>query len=134
LKWPTERVNAIYKAIIQREAVESIETQRVQMISALFANSNWDGDNAQARADHIKELNGHFNDAIELVYYPQGKEDEINWNNPFWAGAKRGLEKTKLKYGLADGDTVGEVIELTTDSDQEQIKARLESRQAIDQM
>jgi len=134
LKWPTDRVNAIYKAIIQREACESIESQRMQMISALFANSNWDGDNSQARADHIKELNQHFNNAIELVYYPRGREDDIDWSLPWYAAAKRGLEKTRLKYGIQDGDTIGEVIELTTESDQEQIKARLESRKAIDQM
>ena len=106
----------------------------MQMISALFANSNWDGDNSQARADHIKELNQHFNNAIELVYYPRGREDDIDWSLPWYAAAKRGLEKTRLKYGIQDGDTIGEVIELTTESDQEQIKARLESRKAIDQM
>jgi intergrase/recombinase len=133
LKWPTDRVNAIYKAIIQREACESIEAQRVQMISALFANSNWDGDNSQARADHIKELNRHFNDAIELVYFPQGQADDIDWKNPFYAAARRGLQKTRLKYGLVKDETA-EVIELTTKQDQEQIQARIEGRQAIDQM
>jgi len=127
-------VNAIYKAIVQREACESIEAQRIQMISALFANSNWDGDNAQARADHVRELNEHFNRAIELVYYPGGTEDDIDWTNPFYAAAKRGLQKTRVKYGLEQGDSIGEVIDMTTESDQEQIKARLESRQQIDQI
>jgi hypothetical protein len=135
LKWPTERVNVVYKAIVQREACEAIERQRQDMITALFANPNWDGENSQLRADHIQELNRHFNDAIELVYYPEGTGDDIDWNNPFYAAAKRGLQKTRLKYGIQQaGESIGEVIEMSTKQDQEQIRARLESRKEIDQI
>lgn len=135
MRWPVERVNAIYKAIVQREACEQIERQRQDMITALFANPNWDGENSQLRADHITDLNRHFNEAIEFVYFPQGHEGDIDWNNPFYAAAKRGLQKTRVKYGLEQpADSIGEVIELTTKQDQEQIRARLESRKEIDQI
>lgn len=125
-------MDAIYKAIVQREAIMSIESQRTQMITALFANPNWDGENATKRTEHIRELNLHFNKAIELVYYPEGKEVDIDWSNPFYAAAKRGIEKTRQKYGIS-GKSMGEVIEMTTEMDQEQIRARIESRKSIDQ-
>jgi hypothetical protein len=104
------------------------------MISALFANSNWDGDNAQARADHIKELNRHFNDAIQLVYFPEGVQEDIDWNNPFFAAHKRSLQKARIKFGLDEDPKAAEAIELLTESDKEQLQARLDSRKAIDQM
>lgn len=125
-------MDAIYKAIVQREAVQSIESQRTQMIAALFANPNWDGDNAEKRTEQIQQLNGHFNKAIETIYFPKGAEPDIDWNNPFYAAAKRGLEKTRQKYGIT-GKSMGEVVEMSTAMDQEQIRARIESRQAIDQ-
>jgi len=125
-------VESIYKAIIQREAVESIESQRTQMIASLFANPNWDGDNADKRTEQIRTLNEHFNKAIESIYFPKGAEPDIDWDNPFYAAAKRGLQRTREKYGI-DGKSMGEVIEMTTAMDQEQIRARIESRQAIDQ-
>jgi hypothetical protein len=125
-------VESIYTAIIRREAVESIESQRTQMIAALFANPNWDGDNAEKRTQQIQTLNEHFNKAIESIYFPKGVEPDIDWDNPFYAAAKRGLEKTRQKYGIT-GKSMGEVVQMTTQMDQEQIRARIESRQSIDQ-
>jgi hypothetical protein len=109
-----------------------IEEQRHAMITALYANPNWDGENAQKRVDQIAELNKHFNRAIELVYYPEAQEPDVDWKNPFYAAAKRGLERTRQKLGLT-GKSMAEVIELTTAQDQEQIKARIEARKSIDQ-
>jgi hypothetical protein len=133
MRWPSERVEAIYKAIVQREAMTMIENQRQAMITALYANPNWDGENAEKRVEQIRELNQHFNRAIELVYFPESAEPEIDWSNPFYAAAKRGLQKTREKLGIA-GKSMGEVIELTTAQDQEQIRARIESRKEIDQV
>lgn len=105
------------------------------MSAALYANPNWDGENSSKRVEQLKEWAAHFNRAIELVYYPEGNEPDIDWDNPFYAAAKRGLERTRLKYGLKDvGDnSMEEVIELTTEEDMKQIKARLEARRSIDQ-
>lgn len=105
------------------------------MIAALFANPNWDGENADKRNEQIRAWNDHYNAAIESIYFPDDVEPEIDWDNPFYAAAKRGLEKTRLKYGLAteDDTPIGEVIERTTKQDQEKIRARIESRKSIDQ-
>jgi len=132
LDWPSDRVDAVYKAIIQREGVQSIESQRMQMISALFANPNWDGENSDKRTAYIQNLNQHFNKAIELLYYPEGVDPDIDWNNPFYAAALRGLDKTRQKLGIS-GKSMSEVVEMTTEIDVEQLKARLDSRKEIDQ-
>lgn len=132
MSWPPSRFNAIYKALIQRQAVESIEFQRVQMISALFANTNWD-DEKNDRVSRITELNENFDNAIELIYYPEGrKEDEIDWDNPFYAAAKRGLQKTRERYGL-DGDKSMEEVVEHEEQDPKQLEARANSRRQIDQ-
>lgn len=106
--------------------------QRMQMVSALFSNPNWDGENADKRTQYIQDLNGHFNKAIELLYYPEGAEPDIDWNNPFYSAARRGLEKTRQKLGVS-GKSMGEVIEMTTEMDTEKLKAQLEARESMDQ-
>ena len=124
-------MEAIYKAIIQREAVESIEMQRTTMIAALFSNPTWD-DEKNDRTTRIQELNRQFNEAIELVYNPRPKHD-VDWTNPFYAAAKRGLQKTREKYAWAidgQGKTLSDVV---SPNDQEQLRVREESRKAIDQ-
>jgi hypothetical protein len=103
------------------------------MIAALFSNPNWDGEESN-RSSHITSLNEHFNRAIELIYHPEGIEPDIDWkNNPFWAAAKRGLEKTRTKYGI-DDKPMGEVVENDFGLDKKQIQARIESRKYIDQV
>ena len=124
------RVDAVYKALIQQDAVANIERQRSDMICALFANPTWD-DEKNDRQERIRELNIQFNTAVELVYNPRANEPDIDWDNPFYAAAKRGLEKTRQKYEWAiQGKTWKEAI---SPKDEEQIRARLDSRKQIDQ-
>jgi hypothetical protein len=114
--------------------VEGIEQQRMMMITALFQNPNWDGEeNVAKRTSQIESYNEHFNKAIELVYHPERAEPDIDWSNPFWAAAKRGLEKTRQRLGLSD-KSLSTLRETTTEQDQERIKARLEARKSIDQV
>lgn len=118
--------------MVQRQAVQSIEAQRMQIIAALYSNPNWDDERAE-RSERISELNDHFNEAIELVYYPDArKEPEIDWNNPFYAAAKRGIERTREKHRMLIGDasTMRDVVEM----EEEQITARDKSRRDIDQI
>lgn len=131
MSWPVDRFNAIYKALVQRQAVESIERQRGQMIAALFSNPNWDQKDSK-REDQIRDLNNHFNRAIELLYYPKDKEPDIDWNNPFYAAARRGLEKTRQKYGIDGAKTMDDVVKVEMDADQ--LEARERSRNEIDQI
>lgn len=100
-----------------REAKEQIENQRTAMTAALFSNPNWDQTEAN-RDQYIKQLNDSYNKAIAALYDPDiNKEPEIDWDNPFYAAALRGMERTRKMYG-GDPDTpVGELIarEITTD-------------------
>lgn len=106
------------------------------MIAALFSNPNWDDEKAN-RQERIKELNRHFNEAIELVYNPdKSKKQEIDWNNPFWQGHKRSMARTREMLGLPPDSTMLEVIESTAEGREE--LAALEAReprrwQGIDQ-
>jgi hypothetical protein len=113
LRWPAKRVEGIYRSIITREAVESIEAQRRDMIAACYANPNWDGkDNADKRNEYLKDINRHFNDAITAIYYPEGqKAQEVDWSNPFFAAHRREMLRTKEMFEQATGKSLGEVLE-----------------------
>lgn len=101
------------------------------MHSALFSNPNWD-DEKNNREERLKALDKSFNEAIELVYGIRRRERDVDWNNPFYAAAKRGLERTREKYSWAlEGKTMNEVV---PEMSQEQLRAREESRRAIDQL
>lgn len=97
--------------------MEAIEQQRRDMVAASYSNPNWDGkDNASKREEYLRELNRHFNDAITAIYYPKEREQEVDWNNPFFAAHRREMERTKERFseilGHDIGDkTAGEVLE-----------------------
>lgn len=131
MRWPSERIEAIYKAITQREAQENIEQQRLLMVAAMFSNPNWDGEHANKRSDVIRDLNRHFDAAIEEIYDPK-PEPEIDWSNPFYSAALRGLERTRRKYQL-DG-AGGAALKAARERDEEQMQAREKSRKEIDQL
>lgn len=103
------------------------------MISAAYANPTWnEKGNTDKMGAYLQGLNDHFDKAIEMVDYPEGIEPEVNWKNPFYAAAKRGLEKSRQKYAkMLEGKTLGEVV---SPKDKEQMEARERGRQAIDQM
>lgn len=94
--------------MVKREAVKSIEAQKLQMISALYGNSAFDEseEGIKARDDRIKGIEEHFNKAVEIVYDPSlhSKPEDIDWANPFWAAAKRAEEQRLAKFR---GDDVG---------------------------
>lgn len=101
------------------------------MINALFSNPTWD-DDKNDRPGKIVELNNNFDEAIDLVRNPKKKQEkEINWDDPWWASAKRGLEKTRIRYGLdPEGRTAQDLIE----HDEEQMKRLMARRSSIDSL
>jgi hypothetical protein len=112
------------------------------MISALFTNPNWDS-KENDRPGRIKELNGHYNRAIELVYNPDiDDDDEPDWDNPFWQGHLRSIARTRTRWGLAEpngtmrdvieaeGHDVDEVLQL----EREVSSQRHRMRQDVDQL
>lgn len=115
MRWPTKRVDGLYKTIVTREAVQSIEQQRRDMIAACYSNPNWDGkDNSEKRKQYLDDLNRHFNQAITHVYHPHGpREVDVDWDNPFYAAHKREIAKTQeairlLQEGADPTDEVPE--------------------------
>jgi hypothetical protein len=127
-------VEGVYQAIIRREAVASIESQRRDMIAAAYTNPNWDGkDNAEKRKEYIKDLNRHFNTAIARIYDPRPQEPEIDWDNPFYAAHKREIERTKERLQMQiEGKTAGEILEVEEERKEE--KEREDPRSEIDQI
>lgn len=66
------------------------------MISGVWSNSNWDGEEGQnPRQQFVEELENQVNDKIANIYGMSNKEDEfeIDKSDPFWAAMYRGLEK-----------------------------------------
>ena len=126
-------MEGIYKVIIQREVRESIEQQRRDMIAACYANPNWDGkENSDKRSQYLKDINDHFNQAISAIYAPpEARQQDVDWDNPFYAAHRREIERTKEQFQTAldqKDKTAGDVL-----SEEEQ-QARENGRGEIDQI
>ena len=85
------------------------------MIAACYSNPNWDTkENAEARKEYLRQLNEHFNQAIDRIHNPEGPvEADIDWRNPFYAAHKREMERTREAFALAlgkRGQTAGDVL------------------------
>jgi hypothetical protein len=107
------------------------------MVAALYSNPNWD-DEKNDRKGRVKDLNKHYNEAIERIYHPERfKEVEIDWSSPFWQAHLRSIGRTRERYGLANQElTMQQVIEAQS-NDAEKLKElqrRAELRQSVDQM
>lgn len=122
--------------MVQREARVALEAHRDQLIAAMYANSNFSGEEGgEARADAIRSLEKHFARAITSLYYPKAfKQDEIDWNNPFWSAAKRSQERLKKFMEGMQGVSPKETVEQAAGMSKEQVEARTSGRQAIDQI
>lgn len=105
--------------MVKRQARESIDAQKHQMIAALYANSAFDEDKKgpEERKKRIESFERHFDSAIEAIYHPERQaSNEIDWDNPFWAAAKRARERQKamiegMRVNIDDNTTVDEVTE-----------------------
>ena len=76
----------------------ALEEQRIQMVAALWSNSNLD-DGKQTRSNMIRDLNNSHQEAIAAINdaidsdHERDEADKIDDKNPFFAASKRGLEK-----------------------------------------
>ena len=122
--------------MVKREARTAIETQKMHMVAALYANSAFDEseEGLRARSERIDTLEEAFDKAITLIYNPDAYEAEkpdIDWDNPFWASAKRAQQRRESLLGqVAGNDTVQKAV----DMDPKQLEARESSRKGIDQL
>lgn len=79
---------------MRRTLIETLERRKEMMISALWANSGFEGqDGANARRDAIEELETNYEEAVSGILGGTEPEPEIDKSNPFFAAAERGLAK-----------------------------------------
>lgn len=121
--------------MVKREARAAIETQKMHMIAALYANNVFDEseEGLKARKERIDTLEESFDKAITLVYDPHAYDHEkgdIDWDNPFWAAAKRAEDRRKALFAQASGDAP---VQQAVEMDDKQFEARNRAREAIDQ-
>lgn len=102
LKWPARRFDHFYLLHQKRQIVAGLERQKVEMVAALWSNSNWD-DGKDSRKNAIADIESSYEEAlrkIESIGKPiQDDGEQIDKDNPFFAAAERGIQKLEDKYG-----------------------------------
>ena len=91
LWWPAKRFERFYAAFAQRKLAEELKQRKLDMISAIHTNPNYDGEKVD-KAGHVREIEDQFDEAIESVYTGKSAGEEIDKSNPFFAAIDRGLE------------------------------------------
>jgi hypothetical protein len=104
---------------MRRTLIEGLERRKEAMISALWANSNYDDDKG-TRTKAIEEIEGNYREAITQIVdgHDDNEMDEIDNNNPFIKAAKRGVAKLVKPEDINAKNTVAEVIDYEQDIDQ----------------
>lgn len=117
------RFRRFYELHQKRRIIGDLDTQKRSMISALWANSNWD-DKKGTRKRAIDDIDGNFSRAVEAVeaaFMQRNIPDEgkLSDDNPFFAAADRGLAKVDAKVRqMKGGGGESEGIDYMKDLDQ----------------
>lgn len=98
--------------MLKRELVDELRQRKNAMIASLWANPSWDGEEAD-RPGVIEQIEEDFDGAVAQVYGAPGQDEEdIDWEDPFFAAAKRGLDKIQVpESDNADNISVEEMKE-----------------------
>ena len=99
--------------MLKRELVDELRARKNSMISSLWANPSWDGEEAD-RPGVIEQIEEDFDRAVSQVYGSPVEDDgeEIDWEDPFFAAAKRGMDKIQVpESDHADNISVEEMQE-----------------------
>lgn len=102
--WPWRRFEEFFTAYAKRQALERVHGIKEAMVSGVWANSNYDEDNA--RADLLRKID-QFVEQATWAIYSGIDEEELDMNDPFLAAMKV-PEVPQIDHGL-DKDQVGEV-------------------------
>jgi hypothetical protein len=107
------------------------------MVASLYSNPNWD-DEKNDREARIKDLNKHYNEAIERIYHPERfREIDIDWSSPFWQAHQRSVQRTRERFGLANHDiSMRDVIDAESAEAEKlrEFERRASMRSAVDQL
>lgn len=67
--WPWLRVEKFYEAHLKRMVVEELQKRKIAMMTALYANTNFDGsENSSKREQALQRMEEQFQEAIRNLY------------------------------------------------------------------
>lgn len=97
--WPASKFEALYEAYAKRKIAEELSQRRALEIAALWGNSNYDNsEHPEIRQNLMQQVDEQYSSALQALYEGtiDNGEEEIDWDDPFFAASKRGIEKRKL--------------------------------------
>lgn len=69
LNWPWKRFEKFYEAFAKRQIAEELTQRKLLVISAFYANTNYDSKEAN-REDTISKIEKQFSALIDSIYAP----------------------------------------------------------------
>lgn len=102
MNWPWLRVEKFWESHQKRIIVDELKARKISMMNAIYANSNYDGQENQGVREKIVEgLESQFTDAVANLYRGPGPtqaeiEDKEMKENPFFQAMERGMERQGL--------------------------------------
>ncbi len=98
---------------MKRELVEKVEKQKDLLVAALWANTNWDGEEAD-RGKALEDIEDNFNKTVEMIHTgKKPKEASIDWEDPFFSSVKKGMDAIVIpREDEGSTITAGEVVDL----------------------
>jgi hypothetical protein len=114
LDWPWQRFEAMYVAMIKREMVDELTNRKTSMLAALHANSGWTKDEDLRNA--IEGVESNFEQSVALVYGDTVEDEDIDWDDPFFAPVKNSMDRMNVPNAHGDGEiTTKEMVDLEKD-------------------
>jgi hypothetical protein len=123
LHWPSRRFEAFYKSAQKRALVESLNGRKDAMITALWCNSNYDGDGEgkDPRKEAIEDIEEKYQNAIDLITGKAKPEEEveIDYSNPFFGKARESRAKWDADIEMPhNSEDLARIQEYSKDIDQ----------------
>ncbi len=97
--WPATKFEALYEAYCRRKVADELSNRRALEIAAVWGNTNLDQENEKDLRQKLQEqIDESYSNSIASVY---GELEQLDAtvdydSDPFFAAAKRGMEKRKL--------------------------------------
>ena len=91
----------MYLAFVRRKAVEEVTTRKISMVSALYANTNYDSsEGREARTQFIQAIEDNCSSTILRIYGTDKATDiyKIDKDDPFFAAMKLPEDVMKEVY------------------------------------
>lgn len=94
--WPASKFEGLYEAYSRRKIADSLSARRDSEIANLWGNPNLDqSEKPSLRQDMMEAVDKQFSTAIAALY-GEITEEEVDWDDPFLAPAKKSIENMKL--------------------------------------